>query len=66
MAKEAIEQVKSDEEWEACYDAPGLKVVDVYVKWAGACDALSTIFRRVKQENGDNVSFYQVYRSTTN
>jgi hypothetical protein len=33
MVKEAIESIKSDEEWETCFDHPGLKVVDVYVKW---------------------------------
>jgi hypothetical protein len=26
---------------------------------AGACDALTTIFRRVKQDLGDHISFYQ-------
>jgi len=57
--KDAFEIVKTDEEWDAWLGKPGLKIVDVYAKWAGPCDAISSIFRRLKMDLGEQIFFLQ-------
>ncbi|KAI8614875.1 nucleoside diphosphate kinase [Chytriomyces sp. MP71] len=38
---------------------PGLKVVDVYSKWVGPCEAMVTIFKRYKVDYAENIHFVQ-------
>ena len=59
MVKDAFESVKNDEEWDKWLTKPGLKVVDIYAKWAGPCEAIGSIFKRIKLDLGDNISFIQ-------
>ncbi|KAJ3033116.1 Thioredoxin domain-containing protein 3 [Rhizophlyctis rosea] len=49
----------TDDEWNAHTAKAGLKVVDVYAKWAGPCEPMQSIFKRLKIDFGDQVSFVQ-------
>ncbi|KNC98195.1 uncharacterized protein SPPG_06597 [Spizellomyces punctatus DAOM BR117] len=49
--------VTTDAEWEALLSKPGLTVVDVYAKWAGPCEPMQNIFKRLKLDFGDEVTF---------
>ncbi|KAJ3238717.1 Thioredoxin domain-containing protein 3 [Chytriomyces hyalinus] len=50
----------SDEEFVALLSKPNqLRVMDVYSKFAGPCEPMAAIFKRLKQENGDKIAFVQ-------
>ncbi|KAJ3217379.1 thioredoxin domain-containing protein 6 [Clydaea vesicula] len=52
--------VSTMEEWASWVDKPRLKVVDVYSKWSGPCEAIVNIFKRIKLDLGDQINFLQV------
>ncbi|KAJ3080117.1 Thioredoxin domain-containing protein 3, partial [Quaeritorhiza haematococci] len=49
----------NDDDWQYLMAKPGLKVLDVYAKWAGPCEAMQNIFKRLKLDYGDDVQFIQ-------
>ncbi|KAI8921365.1 nucleoside diphosphate kinase [Powellomyces hirtus] len=49
--------VSTDEEWEAQISRPCLTVVDVYARWAGPCEPMQNIFKRLKLDYGEAVNF---------
>lgn len=59
--------VFTNEDWDATLATPGLKVVDVYAKWAGTyacnykgpCEAMQSIFKRLKLQYNEAVNFSQ-------
>lgn len=63
--KSIANAIHSDEEWSAFLEKPGLKVLDVYAKWAGPCEAMQSIFKRMKLDFADGLQFYQVSERVT-
>ncbi|EGF79674.1 hypothetical protein BATDEDRAFT_35212 [Batrachochytrium dendrobatidis JAM81] len=51
--------IASDEEWTHHLSKQGLRVFDVYAKWAGSCEPMQNIFKRLKVEHGEDVCFVQ-------
>ncbi|KAH6569361.1 hypothetical protein BASA62_004940 [Batrachochytrium salamandrivorans] len=51
--------ITSDEEWAGQIAKPGLRVIDIYAKWAGVCEPMQNIFKHLKIEHGENVCFLQ-------
>ncbi|KAI8895584.1 nucleoside diphosphate kinase [Globomyces pollinis-pini] len=49
----------SDEDWDRCMGKSGLKVIDIFAKWAGPCEPIQSIFKRIKLDYGDLVTFAQ-------
>ncbi|KAI8823656.1 nucleoside diphosphate kinase [Fimicolochytrium jonesii] len=49
--------VTTDEDWNTLTEKPGLTVVDVYAKWAGPCEPMQNIFKRLKLDYGEQVTF---------
>ncbi|KAI9102594.1 nucleoside diphosphate kinase [Phlyctochytrium arcticum] len=47
----------TNEEWQHTLSRPGLIVVDAYAKWAGQCEPMQTIFKRLKLDYGEKVAF---------
>ncbi|TPX33870.1 nucleoside-diphosphate kinase [Synchytrium microbalum] len=46
-----------DEQWIDHLAQPGLRVVDAYAKWAGPCEAMQPLQRKLKSELQANVTF---------
>ncbi|XP_064419268.1 thioredoxin domain-containing protein 6 [Latimeria chalumnae] len=46
--------VNNQEQWEEMLNAKGLKVVDIYQAWCGPCKAVLSLFRKLKNEIGDD------------
>ncbi|XP_072117582.1 thioredoxin domain-containing protein 6-like isoform X3 [Mobula birostris] len=55
--KETILQitVSSQEQWDEMLAVTGLTVVDVYQGWCGPCKAVISLFRKIKNELGDDL-----------
>ncbi|KAJ3330187.1 Thioredoxin domain-containing protein 3 [Blyttiomyces sp. JEL0837] len=49
----------TDEEFLRHLQKPGLRVVDVYSKFAGHCEPMTAIFKRLKLDFGESVTFVQ-------
>ncbi|KAI8803163.1 nucleoside diphosphate kinase [Cladochytrium replicatum] len=49
----------TDEEFKELLGKPHLRVVDVYAKWAGPCEAMQNILKRMKLDFGDDLHFAQ-------
>ncbi|KAJ3132964.1 Thioredoxin domain-containing protein 3 [Geranomyces variabilis] len=49
--------ISTDEEWDAQIAKPCLTVVDVYAKFAGPCEPMQNIFKRLKLDYGEAVNF---------
>jgi hypothetical protein len=49
--QENVIMASNEEEWNAQISKDGLKVVDCYSKWAGPCECMASIFKRLKVEN---------------
>ncbi|KAJ3161782.1 thioredoxin domain-containing protein 6 [Geranomyces michiganensis] len=49
--------ITSDEEWDAQLAKPSLTVIDVYAKFAGPCEPMQNIFKRLKLDYGEAVNF---------
>ncbi|XP_077997128.1 thioredoxin domain-containing protein 6-like isoform X3 [Glandiceps talaboti] len=61
--KEAIalqKEVLNQEQWDEIMSTEGLTVVDVYQKWCGPCKAVVSLFKRIKNEIGDDLLHYAV------
>ncbi|KAJ3285254.1 thioredoxin domain-containing protein 6, partial [Borealophlyctis nickersoniae] len=56
--------VTNDDEWNEQVNKPGLRVVDAYAKWAGPCEPMQTIFKRLKLDYGDDINFLQAQSDT--
>ncbi|XP_071942611.1 thioredoxin domain-containing protein 3 homolog isoform X8 [Antedon mediterranea] len=59
--KEAVALQKSlvnQEHWDEMLATDGLTVVDIYQKWCGPCKAVQGLFRRLKNEIGDDLLHY--------
>jgi hypothetical protein len=52
--------VTTDEDFVMHLSKPGLRIVDVYAKFAGPCEPMVNIFKRIKLDYGDAVNFIQV------
>ncbi|XP_038644174.1 thioredoxin domain-containing protein 6 isoform X2 [Scyliorhinus canicula] len=46
--------VLNQEQWDVMLAVTGLTVVDVYQAWCGPCKAVISLFRKIKNELGDN------------
>ncbi|KAI9333322.1 nucleoside diphosphate kinase [Obelidium mucronatum] len=60
MAREKAELIplaSNDDEFLALLSKPGVRVVDVYSKFAGHCEPMTAIIKRYKQEFGEKVGF---------
>ncbi|XP_036397217.1 thioredoxin domain-containing protein 6 [Megalops cyprinoides] len=55
--KEASLQVSvtNQEQWDEMLAVKGLTVVDVYQRWCGPCRAVVSLFRKIKNELGDDL-----------
>ncbi|XP_063724854.1 thioredoxin domain-containing protein 6-like isoform X3 [Symsagittifera roscoffensis] len=53
-------QILNDEQWEKELEHNGILVIDAYQKWAGPCKATVALFRRVKNELGDDLLGFAV------
>ncbi|KAI8907831.1 nucleoside diphosphate kinase [Gorgonomyces haynaldii] len=49
----------TNEEWNQHMSKSGLRIVDCYAKWAGPCDAMQSIFKRLKTQYGDQLTVSQ-------
>ncbi|KAJ3178431.1 thioredoxin domain-containing protein 6, partial [Geranomyces variabilis] len=49
--------VSTNEEWDAHIAKPCLTVADVYAKFAGPCEPMQNIFKRLKLDYGEAVNF---------
>ncbi|XP_070570046.1 thioredoxin domain-containing protein 3 homolog isoform X6 [Ptychodera flava] len=61
--REAIalqKEVLNQEQWDEIMAAEGITVVDVYQKWCGPCKAVASLFKRVKNEIGDDLLHFAV------
>ncbi|CAG0884642.1 unnamed protein product [Cyprideis torosa] len=45
-----IQEIHSQDEWNGLCRREGLFVVDVYSEWAGPCDAMANVLRKIKNE----------------
>ncbi|KAJ3126393.1 thioredoxin domain-containing protein 6 [Nowakowskiella sp. JEL0407] len=50
----------TNEEFDELLQKPGLRVFDAYAKWAGPCEAMQNIFKRIKLDIGEDITFSQV------
>ena len=44
------------------FSAPRYSVIDVYSKWCGPCKAVAGLFRRIKNELGDDLLKFAIVR----
>ncbi|XP_067844033.1 thioredoxin domain-containing protein 6-like isoform X2 [Heptranchias perlo] len=60
--KEIILQttILNQEQWDEMLATTGLVVVDVYQAWCGPCKAVISLFRKIKNELGDNLLHFAV------
>jgi thiol-disulfide isomerase/thioredoxin len=49
------ESVTTQDQWKALIEKDGLSIVDVYSAWCGSCKAVISLFRRLKNEIGDDL-----------
>ncbi|KAJ3290783.1 Thioredoxin domain-containing protein 3 [Rhizoclosmatium sp. JEL0117] len=61
---EVIALASTDEEFLALLSKPGVKIVDVYSKWAGHCEPMTAIFKRLKQEHGEKITYFRAVADT--
>ncbi|XP_065108430.1 thioredoxin domain-containing protein 6 [Paramisgurnus dabryanus] len=47
--------INDDEQWSEVISTKGLTVVDVYQQWCGPCRAVVSLFRKIKNELGDDL-----------
>ncbi|KAK6483249.1 thioredoxin domain-containing protein 6 isoform X1 [Huso huso] len=47
--------INNQEQWDDMLAMKGLKVVDVYQQWCGPCRAVVSLFRKIKNELGDDL-----------
>ncbi|KAI7808782.1 putative thioredoxin domain-containing protein 3-like protein [Triplophysa rosa] len=47
--------INDDEQWGEVLATKGLTVVDVYQRWCGPCRAVVSLFRKIKNELGDDL-----------
>ncbi|XP_046902971.1 thioredoxin domain-containing protein 6 [Hypomesus transpacificus] len=47
--------VTNQEQWDELLETKGLIVIDVYQKWCGPCKAVVSLFRKIKNELGDEL-----------
>ncbi|EPZ33724.1 nucleoside diphosphate kinase [Rozella allomycis CSF55] len=52
--------LSTDEEFMGECEKPGVHIFDVFSSWAGSCEAMSLVLKKLKTENGDLVSFAKV------
>ncbi|XP_059823065.1 thioredoxin domain-containing protein 6 isoform X2 [Hypanus sabinus] len=52
--------VLSQEQWDETLAITGLTVVDVYQGWCGPCKAVISLFRKIKNELGDDLLHFAV------
>ncbi|KAJ8020049.1 Thioredoxin domain-containing protein 3-like [Holothuria leucospilota] len=48
-------EITNQEQWEDLMATEGVIVVDVYQKWCGPCNAVVSLFRRMRNETGDDL-----------
>jgi len=53
--KELQVDIRTQDDWESLMSKPGLCVVDVYAAWCGPCKAVLNTFKKIKNENGDDL-----------
>ncbi|KAJ3107121.1 Thioredoxin domain-containing protein 3 [Phlyctochytrium planicorne] len=51
--------ITDNDEFAAHLSKPGIRVFDVYAKFAGPCEPMTNIFKRLKLEYGETVAFIQ-------
>ncbi|XP_022535892.2 thioredoxin domain-containing protein 6 [Astyanax mexicanus] len=52
--------IGNDEQWGEMLVCKGLTVVDVYQQWCGPCRAVISLFRKIKNELGDDLLHFAV------
>ncbi|XP_066497061.1 thioredoxin domain-containing protein 6 isoform X2 [Hoplias malabaricus] len=52
--------IANEEQWEEMLALKGLTVVDVFQQWCGACRAVLSLFRKIKNELGDDLLHFAV------
>ncbi|XP_075257801.1 thioredoxin domain-containing protein 6-like isoform X1 [Convolutriloba macropyga] len=53
-------EILNEEQWERELDHNGILVIDVYQNWSGPCKATVALFRRIKNELGDDLLGFAV------
>ncbi|OCT63776.1 hypothetical protein XELAEV_18044872mg [Xenopus laevis] len=57
--------LSNQEQWEEALSTKGLQVVDVYQAWCGPCKPTVSLFRKIKNELGDDLLHFAVAESDT-
>ncbi|KAE8580467.1 hypothetical protein XENTR_v10024439 [Xenopus tropicalis] len=57
--------LSNQEQWEEALSTKGLLVVDVYQAWCGPCKPTVSLFRKIKNELGDDLLHFAVAESDT-
>ncbi|KAE8589633.1 hypothetical protein XENTR_v10017669, partial [Xenopus tropicalis] len=57
--------LSNQEQWEEALSTKGLLVVDVYQAWCGPCKPTVSLFRKIKNELGDDLLHFAVAKSDT-
>ncbi|XP_017547062.1 thioredoxin domain-containing protein 6 [Pygocentrus nattereri] len=52
--------ISNDEQWGEMLASKGLTVVDVYQQWCGPCRAVLSLFRKIKNELGDDLLHFAI------
>ncbi|KAI5618619.1 thioredoxin domain-containing protein 6 isoform X2, partial [Silurus asotus] len=52
--------ISSDEQWGEMLATRGLTVVDVFQQWCGPCRAVVSLFRKIKNELGDDLLHFAI------
>ncbi|KAI8995899.1 nucleoside diphosphate kinase [Gaertneriomyces semiglobifer] len=52
-----IPNIANDEEWAECLERDGVTVIDIYANWAGPCEPMQGIFKRLRIEYGEDIQF---------
>ncbi|KAM5152100.1 thioredoxin domain-containing protein 6 isoform 2-T2 [Mantella aurantiaca] len=52
--------ISNQEQWEETLSSKGLLVVDVYQTWCGPCKTTVSLFRKIKNELGDDLLLFAV------
>ncbi|XP_062861693.1 thioredoxin domain-containing protein 6 isoform X2 [Trichomycterus rosablanca] len=52
--------ISNDEQWLEMLEIKGLTVVDVFQQWCGPCRAVVSLFRKIKNELGDDLLHFAI------
>ncbi|XP_038666330.1 thioredoxin domain-containing protein 3-like [Scyliorhinus canicula] len=56
--------IHNEMEWNEMFEAKGLSVVDIHQGWCGPCKSISSVFRKLKMEFGDELLHFNTVEAS--